>query len=99
MNNALLILSFTSGFGLGLLNYRMFVRAISAALSQGGGTGFRKRMLPGMVFRYLFVFIAGVCLIRGASFAPFPLCGGFLLAHYLCRYQAYRSQQKREGRV
>lgn len=87
------IFSFVAGYALGVINYRMFVRAISGIVSKGDKSGVKKHVITSGLFRHLFIFLAGICLIRGASFAPFPLCGGILLATYLCRYRTWRSQQ------
>ena len=91
------ILSFLAGYGLGVINYRMFVRSLEAAVSEGQNTGIRKQVVTAGIFRHLFVFLAGILLIRGASCAPFPLCGGILLATYVCRYRTWRSQQSEEN--
>jgi hypothetical protein len=91
------ILSFLSGYGLGVINYRMFVRSVEEAFSQGENGGIRKQVVTAGIFRHLFIFLAGILLIRGASFAPFPLCGGILLATYVCRYRTWREQQSEEN--
>jgi len=91
------ILSFCAGYGLGVLNYRMFVRALEEAVSKGENTGIRKQVVIAGAFRHLFIFLAGILLIRGASLAPFPLCAGILMATYVCRYRTWRSQQNEEN--
>ena len=90
------ILSFLSGWALGLWNYRMFVRAVSAVVSGAEQHKLKRRIITASILRHLFVFLAGISLIRGAHFAPFHLCGGILLATYFCRYREWRSQQLRK---
>jgi len=91
------ILSFLAGYGLGVINYRMFVRSIEEAVSQDQKSSVRKQVVTAGIFRHLFIFLAGILLIRGASCAPFPLCGGILLATYVCRYRTWREQQSEEN--
>lgn len=91
------IVSFLAGYGLGVINYRMFVRSIEEVVTQRENSGVRKQVVTAGIFRHLFIFLAGILLIRGASFAPFPLCGGILLATYVCRYRTWRSQQSEEN--
>lgn len=86
-------ISFFAGYGLGVLNYRMFVTSLEAVVSSGEEGGIRKRVIAAGLFRHVFVFLAGILLIRVASLSPFPLCGGILLATYVCRYRTWRSQQ------
>lgn len=91
------IISFLAGYGLGVLNYRMFVRSIEAIVDRDEKRGIRKQVVMAGIFRHLFVFLAGILLIREASLAPFPLCGGILMATYVCRYRTWRSQQSEEN--
>lgn len=94
MGSALWVLvSFLGGFGLGVLNYRWYEKSIHSLSFEGQNKGPRKQVVKASIFRHLFVFLAGICLIRGASFAPFHLCGGLLLATFLCRYKAFKAQQ------
>lgn len=87
------IMSFLSGYALGVINYRMFVRMIEQVASEPVEKGVRNKVVKAGIFRHLFVFLAGIYLVRGAGFAPFGLCGGLLLATYMCRYRSWRAQQ------
>lgn len=91
------VLSFFAGYGLGVLNYRMFVRSIEGVVSEGEKSGVRKQVAMAGIFRHLFVFLAGILLIREASFAPIPLCGGILVATWVCRIRTWQSQQSEEN--
>ena len=53
------ILSFLAGYGLGVLNYRMFVRSIEAIVDRDEKRGIRKQVVMAGIFRHLFVFLAG----------------------------------------
>ena len=86
-------LSFLAGVGLGVLNFRLFVKSINQVTSQPEKTGLGKQVVKAGIFRHLFIFLAGICLIRGASFAPFHLCGGLLLATFVCRISTWRAKQ------
>jgi hypothetical protein len=85
------ILSFLAGVGLGVINFRLFVKSINGISSEGSKNGVSKQLVKAGIFRHLFIFLAGICLIRGASFAPFHLCGGLLLATFVCRINSWRA--------
>ena len=91
------IVSLLAGYGLGVFNYRMFVRSIEEIVTRDEKSGVRKQVVMAGIFRHLFVVLAGIFLIREASLAPFPLCGGILMATYVCRYRTWRSQQSEEN--
>lgn len=89
----LTLVSFGAGAVLGVVNYRLFLKSVGAVSVDQDKSGINKQMIMAGIFRHIFVFSAGICLIRGASFAPFHLCGGLLLANFFCRIKTWRSQQ------
>lgn len=75
----LIILSWLGGIWLGWIHHRLYVRSLQNLMKKPENSAFRKLAVKAGLFRYVFIFLAGICLIRGARLVPIHLCGGLLL--------------------
>ncbi len=84
------IASFVAGAILGILNFRGFVNSVRSLDPEAPKSGLGKQVVKAGIFRHVFVFFAGICLIRVASLPPIPLCAGLLVGTFVCRLKTWR---------
>ena len=93
------LISFFCGIALGFLNFRLFERSLESLIAQGENKSLRKQAVRAGFFRHVFIFLAGISLIRVASLPPIHLCGGLFVAVVIYRVRLWSrsTRGKREG--